>query len=291
MFSEGHYHEDRVPTTEEASEIVKLVNFNIPIGKIVSHIAETTRKVLKTSDVHNITNKHKDVYSSVKDETWAVLERMKDSDNPSHVSLVTDESSGNVNVLFFQTASMRLILGQYPSVVYMDGTYCLNNLGYPVYVFMVTDGNMKGHAVGYAVVKDETKVTLSQLLTQFVNKNPVSINTFVVDKDAAEIAAVKNVLPHISILLFRFHVSVNFHDAVGKYCRKKEKELTRQTLDSMLYTDKTAHFDNLVEELKSYENLYLYFKKNWLPIAHCWAQCHTKNITTWGDFTNNVVER
>ena len=97
-------------------------------------------------------------------------------------------------------------LEQYPEILYLDGTYCLNNLGYPVYVFLTTDGELHGNVAAYAIVKDEKKVTLTGLLREFVALNPAStgIETIVLDKDAAEIAAVKAVLPNTNILLCRF---------------------------------------------------------------------------------------
>ena len=34
-----------------------------------------------------------------------------------------------------------------------------------------------------------------------------------------------------------------------------------------------------------------YLLKNWLPVSHTWANYKTKNILTWGNKTNNFVER
>ena len=68
------------------------------------------------------------------------------------------------------------------------------------------------------MVKNET-TTLTCLLTEFSNLNPNSVvKTFIVDKDAAEIAAIKAVLPETNIILLcKFHVKNNFKDAKSKY--------------------------------------------------------------------------
>ena len=71
-----------------------------------------------------------------------------------------------------QTAGMRRMLKQYSIVVYLGGTYCLNNMGYPLYVFVCTDG-MKKHVVGYVVVKNEIKITTSKVLHKWNRSIPI----------------------------------------------------------------------------------------------------------------------
>ena len=69
---------------------------------------------------------------------------------------------------------MKKVLLSYPDIVNLDGTYCINNLGFPCYVFMVADGEV----VTYALVKDETTNTLTFVVEEFRNLNPnVHINT------------------------------------------------------------------------------------------------------------------
>ena len=167
---------------------------------------------------------------------------MKETDKDSKFTLVTsDEKEGSkLEILFVQTSNMQRILGQYPDIVNLDGTYCINNLGFPCYVFMVADGEGTGSVVAYALVKDETTTTLTSLLKEFNDLNPnVKIKTFIVDKDAAEIAAIKAVFPDTNIILCRFHVSNNFKDANSKYsknCSAQDKDNNLKSLNRMLTT-------------------------------------------------------
>ncbi|GFN80085.1 hypothetical protein PoB_000659100 [Plakobranchus ocellatus] len=54
---------------------------------------------------------------------------------------------------------------------------------------------MKGRVVGYCIVKDETITTLTDVFQDFISHNDINVKTVVVDKDAAEKAAIKEVFP------------------------------------------------------------------------------------------------
>jgi len=75
----------------------------------------------------------------------------------------------------------------------MDGTYKLNNRNMPLYSLHVVDGEGKGQAVAYTIVRDETEQSLATVLTAFKDNNPESKEALcivVVDKDCAEINSI-----------------------------------------------------------------------------------------------------
>ena len=120
----------------------------------------------------------------------------------------------------------------------------------------------------------------------------VKIKTFIVDKDAAEIAAIKAVFPDTNIILCRFHVSNNFKDANSKYsknCSAQDKENNLKALNRMLTTTVEATFYKSLNTLTS--ELQIYIRKNWLPILDSWARHKAKHILTYGGMTNNICER
>ncbi|RUS70027.1 hypothetical protein EGW08_022214 [Elysia chlorotica] len=274
-----HYSDDWIPSVEERDEVAKLVQLGVPASKIQDHMSQTSGKAFKRVDIHNIASRVKQNQQSVEADTWAVLQKMTQADAGAHFSILIAENS-TVDLIFFQTSNMRRFLQSYPSVIFMDGTYCINNLGYPVYVFMCVDGDLKGHVVAYAIVRDGTKVTLAHLLEQFVSKNNIEVDTFVVDKDAAEIAAIKQVMPGVKILLCRFRVASTFKDATNKYCNRSEKTEAHSLLMKMLYSDSEETFFSCLQALPL--NLKTYINKNWLTIKQSWAQHETKHLTTWG---------
>ena len=218
---------------------------------------------------------------------------MTSQDKDAVFSIVKCPVTNNVNILFLQTGSMRKVLAQYPDVIHLDGTYCINNLGYPVYVMMVSDGEGNGRVVAYALVQNETADTLTNLLTEFKNVNKdVEIKAFVVDKDAAEISAIKNVFPGVSVLLCNFHVTNNLKDASVRYsekCPQQVKDDNLNALYCMLNTTKEEKFYECYNKLTP--GLKTYMDKSWMGIKDSWAKAFTQHIISYGVRSNNIVER
>ena len=220
---------------------------------------------------------------------WTVLTNMVTQDAGAHYSVFEEDNT--IKTVFIQTTHMKRLLRSYPDVLFIDTTYCLNTFSYPVVVFMVVDGDNVGQCVGYACVKDERMVTLSVLFGEFVRRNEgVCVRTVIVDKDASEIAAVKMTMPECDIVLCRFHVAKSLYDAVRKYCPKVEQECMHQLCSKML---KCASENVFWECLDKIPNgvFKAYLNKNWVPVRHNWANFSTKTMVTWGNKTNNFVER
>ena len=222
---------------------------------------------------------------------WTVLTDMVTQDAGAHYSVFEEDNT--IKTVFIQTTHMKKLLRSYPDVLFIDTTYCLNTFSYPMVVFMVVDGDNVGQCVGYACVKDERMVTLSVLFGEFVRRNEgVCVRTVIVDKDASEIAAVKMTMPECDtcIVLCRFHVAKSLYDAVRKYCPKVEQECMHQLCSKML---KCASENVFWECLDNIPNgvFKAYLNKNWVPVRHNWAYFSTKTMVTWGNKTNNFVER
>ncbi|GFO07292.1 transmembrane protein 214 [Plakobranchus ocellatus] len=284
----GYYHADRRVTEKEKNEITKLVKLGLTAGKIMNHMSETSGKVFRRHDIHNVAKQGAKLSGTVQEEVWSILTKMCEEDSTSQY-FIRGDSENNMSTLFFQTGAMRRILNVYCDVLFVDGTYCLNNLGYPLYVFLCVDGEMKGRVVGYCIVKDETTTTLTDVFQDFISHNDINVKTVVVDKDAAEIAAIKKVFPEVNILLCRFHVAQSFKTAATKYCPPSEREKSLDILMKMLYStseeDLVTSFEMLPGRLK------IYIEINWIQNRESWAQYMTKHILSWGTKTNNHVER
>ena len=228
---------------------------------------------------------------TVEEQVWELLHDLCEEDEGFQYSLITDRDEKEIEILFVQSSYMRHIFQSYPDVLYIDGTYCLNRYNYPLYVFLVVDGDNTGHVVGYALVKDETTCTLSSLFCEFVRKSGVSgVKTVVVDKDQAEIEALKCSLPDANIVLCRFHVQQAFKNAIASKCNKFEQDEVKKLVHKMVYCSKQETFHECVQLLPA-NQFKTYILKNWLPIKETWANCFTKHLITWGNKTNNFVER
>ena len=221
-------------------------------------------------------------------QVWASLENMCSQDQGAHYSVFSQ--NGIVTTIFFQTSHMKKLFSSYSDVLYIDSTYCLNQLGYPVVVFMVVDGDNVGHCVGYAIVRDERMVTLAVLFHEFVKNNVgVNVKTVVVDKDASEIGALRLSMPDCQLVLCRFHVAKSLYDAVVKYCVKEDREEMHRRVSKLLMCASEELFFVTLSDISG--SLKEYLNKNWLPIIDSWANFKTKHYVTWGNKTNNFVER
>ena len=201
----------------------------------------------------------------VEEQTWVVLEELQKQDPGADVTTVKDDQ-GQVNLLFFQTSYMKSCFLSFGSVLSIDGTYCVNLTGYPLYVFLVVDGEGKGHVVGYALVKDERMATITCLFQEFValNANSLSlIKTVIVDKDNSELGALKTIIPDANIILCRYHVVAAVSAAIHKKVRKQEVDIVIETVKAMVWAPTEAEFLRLLATIPEGEFLD-YFKKCWL---------------------------
>ena len=62
--------------------------------------------------------------------------------------------------MFFHTSLMSGQLNHYPHTLFIDGTYCTNRYGLPLYCFLLADGVRHKQPVGYDLVRDETGTTV-----------------------------------------------------------------------------------------------------------------------------------
>ena len=58
----------------------------------------------------------------------------------------------------------------------------------------------------------------------------------------------------------------------------------------MLMTTSEQSFFSCLSEVPN-GLLKTYLEKNWMPVVHTWANYITKDVITWGNKTNNFVER
>ncbi len=64
------------------------------------------------------------------------LDGEKSVDDPFYFSV--DESK-NIHTIFYQNEHMKKLYQQYGQVLFVDGTYKLNENKYPLYLFVVQD--------------------------------------------------------------------------------------------------------------------------------------------------------
>ncbi|ELT87815.1 hypothetical protein CAPTEDRAFT_79899, partial [Capitella teleta] len=95
-----------------------------------------------------------------------------------------------------------------PEVIQMDGTYSLNKGGMPLYALVAENCHRKGKLACLVLTRGETSLCIETMLERLKDSNSGLARTqvFIVDKDFAEIRAIKKVLPDVKDLLCIFHV-------------------------------------------------------------------------------------
>ena len=105
-------------------------------------------------DIQNMRQALRNNGLSDEDDLWQEVDRCK-TDYGASVLAVPDDN-GELFVLFWQSSFMKTMYEAYPTLLFMDGTYKINNRGMPLYSMLVVDGDGKGQVVAYAVVREET---------------------------------------------------------------------------------------------------------------------------------------
>lgn len=114
--------------------------------------------------------------------------------------------------------------------------------------------------------------------------------TVIFDKDASEIAVVRAKMPSCDIVLCRFHVAKSLYDSVRKYCPKVDQDRMHALCTKMLRCANEEVFWEAFSEVP--DGIFkTYLSKNWIPVRKNWANFSTKTMVTWGNKTNNFVER
>ena len=199
-------------------------------------------------------------------------------------------NSSNIDIIFYQNKRQKQNLRLFPEMLFIDTTHAKNIYRYPVVVFMVVDGDNKGRSAGYAVVRSETSLNFSLLYRQLLTENESlgsSIKTVVIDKCPAELNAVEKEFS-VDIVICRFHVVQamfrNIHIQDKSDCTDIKIHIL-SLITCSLETEFSTTYDKLPHHFKQYLN------KHWLKIKKSWAACFMGHVVTYGNKTNNVLER
>ncbi|XP_026285400.1 uncharacterized protein LOC113211292 [Frankliniella occidentalis] len=181
---------------------------------------------------------------------------------------------------------------EYPELVGMDTTYCVNKNQMPLVVFRVTDCHGQGKPAGYCFVASKKIDIMRKSVMTFKQANADSIElvqTIVVDKDYNEVTVLKELLPSVHIHLCSVHVLEAF-----KRNSKDEvnKDKIREVLQNIVYALTHRKYMEYLEELKDEASptFMEYFNKYWAEYGTAWSCYERLNSLNLGQRTNNSVE-
>ncbi|KAK3701287.1 hypothetical protein RRG08_066780 [Elysia crispata] len=211
---DGDYVEDRKLEEHQEESVTRLPDNNVSVDNIQRHCLKRFGYTCTSFEKQTGKETHKGIDSG----------GAKVGDAGFQYAVITDSHERKVRVPLMQSSRMRFIFQTYPHLLYIDDTYAVNTYNYP-YVFLVVDGDNIGHVIGYALVKDETSLTLSRLITEFMMKSEVrDFKTIVVDADHSEIEATRLNMPQCNIDLCRLHIQQALNNAIATKCHKDDKE-------------------------------------------------------------------
>ena len=77
---------------------------------------------------------------------------------------------------------------KFPEILMIDGTYCVNKIGMPLYALMIEDGYGHGQVVHYAANSSEDNNHIESIMQSFKECNPTwsMVSVIIIDKDFTE---------------------------------------------------------------------------------------------------------
>ena len=156
----------------------------------------------------------------------------------------------------------------------MDATYKTCKLAIPLF-FLVVKTNVNYCVVGEFIIQIEDTESIIEALKEFCNhweKHGITVNAWMVDKQPAEQAALKNVFPDSEIYLCDFHClqAWDHRFKTSKFGLSAHREEGMALLGSTADSCTQEEFEHNLRKLKSSHvqnksrsTLLAYFKREW----------------------------
>ncbi|RNA01431.1 ATP-binding Cassette (ABC) Superfamily [Brachionus plicatilis] len=133
---------------EEEKEINSKFETGGDAKMIAQHMSQKTGKWLTRTDMWNIRNKFLSKEKNKEENQYPLkdFEREMNSritvDQQNFFRLIYDqETSSTLLMVYYQNNEMKKFYAEYGEIVFIDGTYSLNDNNYPVYLITVRDCN------------------------------------------------------------------------------------------------------------------------------------------------------
>ena len=126
------------------------------------------------------------------------------------VEILCNES----NVLYglFQDQEMKQVFCAYPEILFVDATYKLLELRFPVYVLLVEDGNGQSELASIFLFLEETESSISTMVNALYKHNSrwESVRVIMADKDMTEREVFAAAFPNAELLICLYHTFRSF---------------------------------------------------------------------------------
>lgn len=199
--------------------------------------------------------------------------------------------------LFFQDVYMKNMIKSYPEMILADFTYSLVYNKMSVFVLACIDSFGKTQIGAIGLVSGENINNLKFILKTLKEKNIEFFKnniSIITDKDMNLRNVLKEIFPHVNLLLCHFHTTQTFE----RVLTEKFMEVNSDDLKNgkkLYYAAKNSknieeymHICNKIKLLPG--KLSLYFYEHWFQNYHEWVPKLIKSYLTFDTTTNNRIE-
>ena len=107
---------------------------------------------------------------------------------------------------------MKKAFDAYPEILFIDATYKLLELRFPLYIILIEDGNGQSEIVAAFLLLEETETSLSKIMSIFKENNPswTATRVLMADKDMTERDVLASNFPNADLLICLYHTLRSF---------------------------------------------------------------------------------
>nr|CAH7748559.1 unnamed protein product [Callosobruchus chinensis] len=214
----------------------------------------------------------------------------------AEINILKDQEN-NFKGMFMQTCSMKKTMKAYPEFLGIDGTYKLLNIGIPVFLIVVEDGNCQTEIVCLCLLTTEDKNSFKWFLETFRDNNIESQRTkcIMTDKDLLERSVIRDVFSEVNLITLIFHSMRTFNREIscGKMGITSSSRLhSLQIMQKLVYAKTDEEFETFYDTLKQTapKAVFEYFNNNWYNTRDEWSMSGKFMRGCFQNSTNNRIE-
>ena len=289
------YPKVRKLDADETKYAENMLNMGANNKKLQHQLVQETGKSVTLKDLRNISQRAKLKKHTTKNDLNECIGLLRNKHNCS-VNILKDQNETFCG-LFVQDREMRETFAAFPEILFLDATYKLLELSYPVYIFLCEDSNGMSEIVGLGMLVTEDEESLKWLIDTFKLKNPSVMHSRLVmaDKDINERHVIKEVLPHLRVLICLFHSLRTFKREISTEkmgINVGEREACLEFIQKMAYAKSEDEYNRIYLDFVSCAPKVVkeYFDKNWHGINDEWVMGFKFSTGNFLNSTNNRLE-
>ena len=163
--------------------------------KVAQHLKKKTGKVITNKDIWNVKTKSQAEKKKNTGQSHLLIDfqeeinkRIEINQGKNNFKFIYDEKTKELLVMiYYQNDNMKQAYAKYKEILFIDGTYSINNYKYPLYLNVVKNCDGNSQIVSWALVAYERVPLLDMYFEEFAKHDEnLATKTIVIDKDLTE---------------------------------------------------------------------------------------------------------